>query len=250
MKDNKPDGLDRLKIRERPEGSPLMRQNWGKLLFLHWRIEAKALRPLIPERLSIDASDGSAWITVAPFTMWSVRPAFTPPVPFLSSFHELNVRTYVHLDGVPGVWFFSLDTDSRAAVWAARTFYHLPYMNASIELAQEGDVINYDLARTQEPRAEFHAAWEIGGNARFAKPETLEFFLTERYCLYAAHGEGRNEKLYRARIFHEPWPLQDAKLVSLESTMIESHGLPAPEGEPLLHYAEEISVEIWPLTQV
>ena len=249
MKDPNPTAIDRLSIRDRPEGTPLMRQNWGKLLFMHWRIDEETLRPLIPERLTIDTFDGSAWIAVTPFTMWGVRPTFTPPVPFLSSFHELNVRTYVHLDGTPGVWFFSLDTNSRAAVWGARTFYHLPYMNAEIMLAQEGHRIDYDLSRTDEPGAEFHASWEVSGNSRFAKPDTLEFFLTERYCLYAARGE-QDQQLFRARIHHEPWPLQDARLVSLESSMIESHGLPTPAGEPLLHYAEEIAVDIWPIEEV
>ena len=249
MKEEKPDIIDRLSIRERPDGTPLMHQNWGKLLFMHWRIEEDALRHLIPERLTIDTFDGSAWIAITPFTLWGVRETFLPPIPFLSEFHELNVRTYVHLEGTPGVWFFSLDTNSRAAVWGARTFYHLPYMNAEIDLAQDGNTINYDLVRADEPPAEFHAEWKIGANPRFAKPDTLEFFLTERYCLYAARGEA-DERLYRARIHHEPWSLQDATLQSLDSTMIESHGIPSPAGEPLLHYAEEIAVDIWPPEEV
>lgn len=241
MTDDKPNAIDRLAARTRPEGRPLMRQTWGKLLFMHWRIDAALLRPLIPERLHVDTFDGSAWIAVAPFTMWDVRLSFAPAVPGLSSLHELNVRTYVHADGVPGVWFLSLDADSRAAVAAARTFYHLPYFNASIDLQQRGDRITYDLARTDEPPAEFHATYRGGGNARFAQPDTLEFFLVERYCLYASAGD----RLLRARIYHEPWPLRDAALESLDSTMIESHGLPTPKGDPLLHYAEELDVDIW-----
>jgi uncharacterized protein len=240
-KEPRPETLDRLGMRARPAGLPLARQTWGKLLFIHWRIDADVLRPLVPEPLSIDTFDGSAWVAVTPFTMWNVRLSFAPPVPGLSSLHELNVRTYVHLDGVPGVWFLSLDANSRAAVAAARTFYHLPYFNAEIALEQENETINYDLARTDDPPAEFHASWKIGGNPRFAKPDTLEFFLVERYCLYATRGD----RLLRARIHHEPWPLQDAALNSLDSTMLESHGLPAPADEPLLHYAEEIAVDIW-----
>jgi len=80
-----------------------MHQWWGKLLFLHWAVPAVWLRPLIPEPLSIYTFGGLAWVGVTPFTMWGVRPAFLPPVPVLSESHELNVRTYVHLDGVPGV---------------------------------------------------------------------------------------------------------------------------------------------------
>ena len=86
-----------------------MHQNWGKLLFMHWPIAAELLRPLIPAQLEIDTFEGSAWIGVVPFTMWGIRASFLPPIPGTSAFHELNVRTYVHCNGVPGVWFFSLD---------------------------------------------------------------------------------------------------------------------------------------------
>jgi uncharacterized protein len=242
--------LDRLAIRERPEGQAVMHQDWGKLLFMHWRMDEKALRPLIPERLTIDTFDGSAWIAVTPFTMWDIRafPPFLPPVPGLSRMHELNVRTYVHLDNVPGVWFFSLDANSSVAVLTARTFFHLPYFNAEMELEQEDATIIYSSTRTEsdEPEAKLATTWKIGETLPYSHPGSLEFFLTERYCLYSAH----KQKLYRARIFHEPWPLKKASLSSFDSTMIESHGLPTPKGDPLLHYAEEISVDIWSLEEV
>ncbi|MDQ3667613.1 MAG: DUF2071 domain-containing protein [Acidobacteriota bacterium] len=245
MKATKLSDLERLAVRARPKGQPLMHQTWGKLLFMHWRIEEKLLRPLIPTDLEIDTFDGSAWIAVTPFTMWDIRafPPFLPPVPGLSAMHELNVRTYVHFDRVPGVWFFSLDCSSKPAVLGARTFFHLPYYHADIVLNQDEATIDYTSSRTEDPPAEFSASWKIGGPPRYPRPGSLEFFLTERYCLYS---EGDDE-IYRARIYHEPWPLQKASLVSFESTMIESHGLPTPAGDPLLHYAEELSVEIWPL---
>ena len=237
--------LERLAVRERPMGQPLMHQTWGKLLFMHWRIDASELRPLIPEPLQIDEFDGSAWIAVAPFTMWDIRalPPFIPPIPFLNSAHELNVRTYVHYDRVPGVWFFSLDCNSVAAVLGARTFFHLPYFNANIDLKEQDATIDYSLSRTDDPPADFDASWKIGETIPFSHPGSLEFFLTERYCLYSKdHGQ-----LYRARIFHQPWPLQKAQLLSFDSSMIESQGLLTPQGDPLLHYCEELSVEIWSL---
>ena len=70
-----------------------MYQSWGKLLFMHWRIPAGLLRTLIPNRLGIDTFDGSAWIGITPFTIWGVRPVFTPPLPVLRRSHELNVPT-------------------------------------------------------------------------------------------------------------------------------------------------------------
>ncbi len=240
--------LERLAPRARPEGQALMHQAWGKLLFMHWRIDEELLRPLLPERLEIDTFDGSAWIAIAPFTMWDIRafPPFVPPVPGLNSMHELNVRTYVHVDRVPGVWFLSLECNSAAAVLGARMFFHLPYYNAEIGLDQEDYTIDYRLEREDDPPATFEATWEIGETLPYSHPGSLEFFLTERYCLYSEH----DGELYRARINHDPWPLQKATLTSFNSTMIESHGLPTPQGDPLLHYAEEISVDIWGLEEL
>jgi uncharacterized protein len=225
-----------------------MHQYWGKLLFMHWAIDAELLRPLIPSQLSIDTFDGRAWIGVVPFTMWGIRASFLPPVPGTSAFHELNVRTYVHFNGVPGVWFFSLDAVNRLAVWGARRFYYLPYFNAEMSLAQEGKTINYSSKRIDQrgSPAGLRATWNIGESLLRSAPESLEFFLTERYCLYSFH----RDRLFRSRIFHPPWPLRSATLDSYQSTMIESLGIPQPEGEPLLHYAESIAVDIWPLKNV
>jgi uncharacterized protein YqjF (DUF2071 family) len=235
-------------MRERPAGRPIMHQNWGKLLFMHWRIDEKLLRPLIPSPLEIDTFDGSAWIGVVPFTMWGIRASFLPPIPGTSAFHELNVRTYVHHRGVPSVWFLSLDAANRLAVWGARKFFHLPYFNAEMSLDQTGNTISYSSLRRDRrgPLAELRAGWSIGASLPETSAGTLEFFLTERYCLDAE----RNGRLYRSRIHHQPWPLQNAELNLLSSTLIESHGLPTPADDPILHYAEKISVDIWPLRSI
>jgi uncharacterized protein len=247
MKDQPPDIADRLSIRERPSGSPIMYQCWGKLLFMHWEVPLQALRQLIPERLTIDMYEGKAWIGLTPFTIWDARPIFMPPLPWVSDFHEINVRTYAHLDGIPGVWFFSLDANSMVAVQAARTFFHLPYYNASISLEQRGETIIYTASRKNtEPPAKFNATWTIGADLPQAEPGSLEFFLYERYCLYTSD----EDKLYRCRIFHPPWPLQEAKVSQYESNLIETDGLPAPVGKPLLHCAGPVDVEVWPLEEV
>jgi len=196
-----------------------MHQNWGKLLFMHWRIDEAILRPLIPAELTIDTFDGSAWIGIVPFTMWDIRPfpPYAPPMPGLSAMHELNVRTYVSYDNCPGVWFFSLDCNSAAAVLGARTFYYLNYLNAEIDLVQNGHTIDYKLLRSDSPHASFASSWSIGEPLLTSTPDSIEFFLTERYCLYTSH----DEKLYRSRIYHQPWPLKTATLHLLSSTLVE-----------------------------
>lgn len=269
---HEPSTDDRLAICKRPSGIPLMYQSWGKLLFMHWPIDPGILRPLIPSELSIDTFEGQAWIGVVPFTMWGIRASFLPPVPGTSAFHELNVRTYVHCQGLPGVWFFSLDAANRLAVWGARTFYHLPYFNATMRLNQKGNAIEYSSVRRDSmtyaqffaaeakgfsadfdsaqfqnlPPANLETSWQVGDPLPQARPGSIEFFLTERYCLYA-YWRGR---LWRSRIFHDRWPLRAASLNSSQSTMIESLGIAQPKSEPLLLYAESIAVDIWPLQRV
>jgi len=240
--------IDRLSIRQRPRGVPLMHQNWGKLLFMHWPIDAEVLRPLIPAQLSIDTFDGQAWIGVVPFTMWGIRASFMPPIPGTSAFHELNVRTYVHHKGEPGVWFFSLDAANALAVWGARTFYYLPYFNARMSLQHLDEMIDYGSTRVDQrgAPAHFEAKWKIGERLAQTEPGSLEFFLTERYCLYTLN----KDRVYQSRIWHEPWPLQSATLGSCQSTMIEALGIATPKGAPLLHYADSIAVDIWRLQKV
>ncbi|HWS54437.1 MAG TPA: DUF2071 domain-containing protein [Pyrinomonadaceae bacterium] len=240
--------IDRLSIVKRPRGLPLMRQWWGKLLFMHWPVAPSLLRPLVPPMLSIDTFEGQAWVGVVPFTMWGVRPYVTPPCPGFSSFHELNVRTYVHFDGVPGVLFLSMDINSPLAAWGARHFFLLPYYPARMSLGQRGRAIDYASDRDARPSgpAAFRASWTFDEPLPQSEPDSLTFFLTERYCLYTAE----REQLYRLRIAHAPWPLRHAALDSHDSNVLEALGLPAPPGQPLLHYADAIKVDIFPLTRV
>ncbi|MGI4883500.1 MAG: YqjF family protein [Janthinobacterium lividum] len=241
----------RLALRQPPAGPPLMRQSWGDLLFVHWPVPPAVLAPHLPPRLALDLHDGHAWLAIVPFRMWDVRTRFTPPIPGARAFLELNVRTYVHLDGVPGVWFLSLDATNALAVWAARTFFHLPYLRARMALARPAPgQVRYTAHRTHggAPAAHFAATWRVGEVLPPAAtaPGSLAFFLTERYCLYAAWGP----RLYRGRIHHAPWPLHAAELLEFDSNLIEAHGLPTPAGAPVLYAGGPLAVELWPLQRV
>lgn len=241
--------VDRLSVRARPPGRPIMYQSWGELLFMHWPVPAHSLRRLIPDPLVLDTFEGVAWVGITPFTTWGLRPALLPSLPFLSESHELNVRTYVHLDGVPGVWFFSLDAGNPLAVWGARLAFHLPYFTARMSIERRDRTLHFASRRTHRNAApaEFGASWTVGDGLPQPEPGSLDFFLIERYCLYAARGDA----IYRARIFHRPWPLCTARLLSCQSTMLESQGLPSPKGELLLHQqGDPLRVEIWPPVRV
>ena len=186
---------------------------------------------------------------ITPFTMWGVRSAFLPPTPFLSESHELNVRTYVHLDGVPGIWFFSLDASNPVAALAARLTFHLPYFHARMSLERRNHTLRFASKRNLPHSAstEFKAVWTVGDRLPQSEPGSLQFFQTERYALYSARGAA----LYRASIFHQPWPLHEAHLLSFQSTMLESQGLPALGDAPLLHQqGEPLKVRIWPRARI
>jgi uncharacterized protein YqjF (DUF2071 family) len=216
---------------------------------MHWPVPARSLRPLIPGPLAIDTYGGVAYVGITPFTTWGLRPALLPAVPLLSTSHEINVRTYVHLDGIPEVWFFSLDANNPLAVWGARLAFHLPYFTARMSTERQDRTFNFASRRTHRNAASaaFEASWTVGDRLPQPDPDSLEFFLIERYCLYAAS----KTKLYRARIFHRPWSLHTARLLTCRSTMIESQELPSPEAEPLLHQqGDSLRVQIWPPARV
>ena len=234
-----------LAARERPSGAPVMHQRWERLLFLHWRYDPAEVASLLPPGLTVDLFEGSAWVAATPFTLSGLRATALPPVPGLSRFHELNARTYVHRNGIPGVWFFSLDAASRLAVAAARRLYKLPYYHARMEVAEDRSGIHYASRRTHQgaPEASFEVRWTSGGGLPESEPETLPFFLTERYVLFAADRGG----FHLARIHHRPWPLQEAAVTHLGATLLEAAGLSPPWGTPLAHHSPGVEVAVWPL---
>jgi uncharacterized protein len=222
-----------------------MAQTWGDLLFAHWPVPEPALRRLVPEPLTIDTFDGTAWLAITPFEVSGVRLRGTLPLPRVSRFPELNVRTYASFRGKPGIWFFSLDAGSAAAVAAARRTYRLPYYRADMTIARSGQRIGYRSRRTSPdgPPAELDVDYAPVGDPRPAAPGELEHFLAERYCLYTLDERAR---LMRAEIHHPPWPLQPATAELKVNTMAPA-GVELPAVEPLLHFAGRQDVVIWPL---
>ena len=226
-----------------PSSPWIMFQRWTNLLFAHWPLPASILRKFVPENLTLDTFDGSGWIAVTPFRITHLRPHFLPPTPGLSTFPELNVRTYVTCKGKGGVFFFSLDAASRLAVSAARTFYRLPYRYATMTSRREGNEVFYSCSRRERSSAEFHARYRPTSPIRQREKGTLEHWLTERYRLYTVSGK----KLFHADIHHVPWPLQDAEADIATNTMASASGIELPHISPLLHFAERLDVLVWPL---
>jgi len=240
-----PDIPDRLAVHDRPRGEPIMRQSWTDVLFIHWPVSPAVVRPLLPDRLKIDTYEGQAWITVTPLGIWDALPSFLPYIPLLGELNELNVRTYVFADGVPGVWFFSLDASNPLAVAGARLFFGLPYYFASMQMERHGDRLSFRSDRYLE-KARFSAEWRVGPDLPQAEPGS-HFFLTERYCLYTTLAGST----YRCRINHQAWPLQ--KTFDFAGSFIEVAefvGVAAPATADLLHCGGPVHVDVWPLEKL
>lgn len=227
-----------------PTAPWIMYQEWHDLLFAHWALPAEVVRAVVPRELPLDLWQGLAYVGVVPFVIRNLRPRGVPPIPVISHFAEINVRTYVTVDGKPGVYFFSLDAANVSAVVGARALFGLPYFKANFRIASNGDMIQYESRRTVRPKpAVFRGTYKPGSAALPWRPinDSLERFLAERYCLYtvvAGH-------IYRTNIHHHPWPLQLAEATIDTNTMADNIPLQLEGPPPLLHFSKFIAMVGW-----
>lgn len=237
-----------------PSGRWVMTQRWNDLLFAHWPVPASALASLIPDGLQVDTFHGSAWLGVVPFWMDRVKFRGMPPIPGTSSFPELNLRTYVREahTGAPGVYFLSLDAAKLMAVLFARAFYNLPYHWADMRIEQRRDREFWFASRRRMARQPvmFAARYRGLGPTRKlveSRPGSLEYFLTERYCLFTRDRDGN---AMRANIHHVPWPLEEAEADIERNDLPASFGIRLPNVPPVLHYSRRLAVYVWQLEPV
>jgi len=223
-----------------------MAQRWRDLLFAHWPVDPERLRPRIPEGLMLDCRDGAAWVSITPFLLEGLRARGLPALPWISSFPELNFRTYVTRHRKPGVFFFSLDAARTAAVMGARAAFHLPYFLAEMHVTTgPNGAIDYRSQRAGAVRpAEFQALYRpVPQRSPLpAEPGTIDHWLTERYCLYAVDRRGR---LYRTDIHHAPWLLQPVEAKILWNTVSTAAGIELPPKPALTAYASRLDVVVW-----
>ena len=228
-------------------------QRWQKLAFLHWRLPASTLQSLIPNELTIEEFDGSAWLGLVPFSMERIRPWWFPAVPGISWFLETNIRTYVvNKNGVRGVWFFSLDANKQLAVTVARTFWHLPYrmaqMAMTVEKTADGlTLFHYRGTRTDQPPAEYDVTLSVDLKvpAAPAASDTLEHFLVERYTLFAQKPNGQ---LMSGQVHHAPYLIRPILSCRVSQSLSSAEGCPSFTTPPdHAAYSEGVDVRVSPL---
>jgi hypothetical protein len=237
--------LDRARPTRRPPGTPAGTQRWRELLFVHWSLPPAAIRSLVPPGLELDLWDGRAWIGLVPFKMEAIRSSWMPARAGLD-FLETNLRTYVHRDGEPGVWFFSLEASSWLAVRVARLGWSLPYFLAEMSSARDRDRIDYRSRRSDGVHAS--ASWTIGDELGPSTEGTLEHFLLERYLLFSQ----RRGRLRKGQVHHPPYPARRATLEAIDESLLRAAGIDREGRAPdAVHYSEGVDVEVfgpWDLT--
>jgi hypothetical protein len=231
-----------------------MTQRWNDLLFAHWPIPASAIAPHVPQGLNVDTFHGSAWLGVVPFWMDRLRLRGMPQIPFTRSFPELNLRTYVRekRTGMPGVYFLSLEASNLLAVAFARGIYSLPYHWAEMRIEQcsEREFSFYSRRRGPGKPVIFKARYRGLGPSRKlveSRSGTLEYFLTERYCLFTCNRAGEP---MRASIHHIPWPLEEAEAEIERNDLAAAVGIELPDQPPVLHYSRRLAVYVWQLERL
>jgi uncharacterized protein len=225
-----------------PRAPWLMTQSWHDLLFAHWRVDVAEVRRVVPSAFELDLFHDEAWLGIVPFHMTNVGLRETPLLPWISAFPELNLRTYVHVADRPGVYFFSLDAASWLAVAAAQMLLNLPYYTAAMSVERSGDSLHYQSARRTRGREEFRASYEPASEPFVASIGSIEYFLTERYCLYHHNRRGHP---YRLEIHHRPWSLQIARAAITTNTMAAASHLTLNGPPALLHFAQRQDVVAW-----
>jgi uncharacterized protein YqjF (DUF2071 family) len=234
-----------------------MAQTWDHLLFAHWPVTHDQLRHSVPPPFEIDTFANQAWLGIVAFQIRRIHLHGCPPAPGLTQFPEVNLRTYVRHNGRPGVLFLSLHCPNRLAMALARPWFRLPYQYAEVRLAECGGAV--DFASASPTGVRFAARYHALSGARFAAsdqartehfaaaPESLERWLTERYCYYTVDTSGR---VYRCDIDHAPWRLAHAAADITANTLARPFRLDLPNMPPLLHCAGRTDALVWPRRRV
>ncbi len=223
----------------------IMTQRWNDLLFLHYPVAPEALRPLVPDVLTLDTYKQRAWVTITPFWINHLRPPGVPSLPWLSHFSEINVRTYVTYDGKPGVYFFSLDASNLSSVWGARRLLPaalLAGLDEGERARRSRSWNTFPSGSTDPSPRRLRCSYGPASDRFHARPGSTAA-LPHRALLSLLRYS--RKRLYRGEIHHLPWDLQQATVEVEHNTMAQTAGIELPPAAELVYFARELKVLFW-----
>jgi uncharacterized protein len=237
--------LDRRSPSKQPQSKTAGSQQWRDLLFLHWSVPIEEIRAQVPAGMQLDLFDGKAYVGIVPFVMQNILPTYIPS--FLAqNFLEINLRTYVHVHGEPGIYFFSLDANSQLAVMGARLTFSLPYTYADIAIEKyEEQLIYYNSKRYFHENAKFSCRYQVKEKLPASEEGSSDHFFLERYWLFLE----KNKKLYKAQVHHTPYPAHRVEMHAIEESLIQAANMSRLTTVPeYMHYSPGVDVQMYPLT--
>jgi len=229
------------------------------VLFAHWPVDPDRLAERLPGPLGVDTFDGSARVSALALENRAVAPgSASPPAALTSGFPQLNLRTYVTLDGEPGVYFLSLDTGRRSAAAVGRRAFGLPFFHARMRMTRHGETVTFRSRRTggDDPPRVFEARYRPDGPRYRAEPGSLEAFCIEHDTYYLPVPEDRRPGLFGSAdrgevvvgtIERDPWDLRPVDATIHENTLLAAAGLPTSEDEPVVQYSPGFEMGVRPV---
>ena len=210
-------------------GPALLDQVWRDLTFLHWRVDADLVAPLLPAGVVPDVHDGTSWVGLIPFRLTDARFGSGPVLPYVGSFAETNVRLYgVDATGRRGVVFASLEAERLAFVVGSRVALNIPYTWARMRARHDGDRYTYESRRRWPPPRGLRSRVEVELQPDEVHEDPLEDFLTARWGLFTRH-LGRTWFLPNE---HAPWPLRRVRVLHVDDQLVAAAGLPGITQRP------------------
>ena len=228
-----------------PVQRAVMVQTGENLVYLHWAYEPEQVQSLLPKGLLVDTFAGNAYVGLIPFQMRGIGVPHLPAVPYLGTFPEVNVRTYVIRNGIPGVWFFSLDINRMLPTFVARTTYSLPYcfgkVSHGVQQVDNTSVVETLVQRRWPHGVEASTELRVEVGNKIDVPSDFEHFLSARWGLYS---QTLRKKIRYAPVSHEPWPLHRATALHIDDSLVQAAGLPTPIGEVHALFSPGVSVRV------
>ncbi|MFE6166427.1 YqjF family protein [Viridibacillus arvi] len=220
----------------------IISQEWHDILFLHWPVSAEDIRQYIPSELELELFNNKAWISLVFFQVKENRPRLIPAMPGISSFLELNVRTYVTYKEKSGVYFLSIDANNQLITKLVNYKNFMPFRHANITLKKYENAITF-YSRSKQIETNYEtliASYEpISGPIERSQ---LECWLSERYHCWTKI----DDHLLRVDNAHTPWTLQKAAYTIHENSIASYLNYDDKENYPIAHYSKMKKVHLYP----